>query len=72
MKLRWSVAAGASVAGLLACGNDRTTGPAGQEAFTHYVAIGTSLSMGVQSDGVVYFDPNAQGYQEMANATRRR
>lgn len=40
---------------LVACSGDRATGPAGQEAFTRYVAIGTSLSMGVQSDGVVYF-----------------
>ena len=40
---------------LAGCSDDRTTGPAGQEAFAKYVAIGTSLSMGVQSDGVVYF-----------------
>jgi hypothetical protein len=40
---------------LAACSGDRATGPAGQQAFTRYVAIGTSLSMGVQSDGVVYF-----------------
>jgi hypothetical protein len=58
MKSRVSVAAIAlSISGLVACGGgDRTTGPAGQEAFARYVAIGTSLSMGVQSDGVVYFD----------------
>src|SRR6185503_4275065 len=58
MKSRMSVAAIAlSIVGLVACGGgDRTTGPAGQEAFARYVAIGTSLSMGVQSDGVVYFD----------------
>jgi hypothetical protein len=29
-------------------------GPAGREAFTTYVAIGTGLSMGVQSGGVLY------------------
>jgi hypothetical protein len=45
-----------SVAAFVACSGDRTSGPAGQEAFARYVAIGTSLSMGVQSDGVVYFD----------------
>jgi hypothetical protein len=58
MVSRWSRAAGvlSIVVGLIACGGDKTTGPAGQEAFTRYVAIGTSLSMGVQSDGVVYFD----------------
>jgi len=57
MKCGWSVAAGVlSIAGLVACSGDRPSGPAGQEAFARYVAIGTSLSMGVQSDGVVYFD----------------
>lgn len=45
-----------AVAALAACegDNERTTGPKGQDAFSRYVAIGTSLSMGVQSDGVVY------------------
>ena len=58
MKSWLSVAGGLmSTAGLVACGGgDRATGPVGQEAFARYVAIGTSLSMGVQSDGVVYFD----------------
>jgi hypothetical protein len=56
MKRNWSVSAGVlAVVVLAACSDDRTTGPAGQEAFSRYVAIGTSLSMGVQSDGVVYF-----------------
>src|ERR1051325_11344630 len=56
MKRTWSLSAIAlaSIA-IVACSEDRTTGPAGQEAFSKYVAIGTSLSMGVQSDGVVYF-----------------
>src|SRR2546423_10812443 len=39
---------------LVACSEDRTTGPAGQAAFSTYVSIGTSVSMGVQSDGVYY------------------
>src|SRR5256714_11570460 len=39
---------------LVACSEDRTTGPAGQDAFATYVSIGTSVSMGVQSDGVYY------------------
>ena len=56
MKRNWSFAAGALALLVLAsCSQDRTTGPAGQQAFQRYVAIGTSLSMGVQSDGVVYF-----------------
>jgi hypothetical protein len=56
MKRYLSLSAGALALVVLAgCNDDRTTGPAGQAAFTRYVAIGTSLSMGVQSDGVVYF-----------------
>jgi hypothetical protein len=56
MKRNWSFSAGAlAIVVLAACSEDRTTGPAGQDAFQRYVAIGTSLSMGVQSDGVVYF-----------------
>ncbi|MFL5509892.1 MAG: hypothetical protein ACJ79J_09915 [Gemmatimonadaceae bacterium] len=56
MKRNWSLAAGAlALVALGACSEDRTTGPAGQEAFARYVAIGTSLTMGVQSDGVAYF-----------------
>ena len=55
MKRTWSlsVVAFASLT-LVACSEDRTTGPAGQEAFDRYVSIGTSVSMGVQSDGVYY------------------
>jgi hypothetical protein len=58
MKSSLSIAAGMlSIVSLIACGGgDKTTAPVGQEAFARYVAIGTSLSMGVQSDGVVYFD----------------
>ena len=56
MKRCLSLSAGAlAFVVFAACDEDRTTGPAGQAAFTRYVAIGTSLSMGVQSDGVVYF-----------------
>lgn len=56
MKGCLSLSAGALVLVVFAgCKNDNSTGPAGQAAFTRYVAIGTSLSMGVQSDGVVYF-----------------
>ena len=55
MKRNWSYAVGAVTLVLLAaCSEDRTTGPAGQEAFAKYVSIGTSVSMGVQSDGVYY------------------
>lgn len=55
MKRTWSlsVVVFASVI-LVACSEDRTTGPAGQDAFATYVSIGTSVSMGVQSDGVYY------------------
>jgi lysophospholipase L1-like esterase len=41
---------------LAACESDdvHLVGPAGREAFQRYVSIGTSVSMGVQSDGVYY------------------
>ena len=56
MKRNWSYSVGAVALFLVAaCSDDRTTGPAGQSAFATYVAVGTSLSMGVQSDGVAYF-----------------
>ena len=57
MKRSWLLMGGAiAVAALAACEGDleRTTGPKGQDAFARYVAIGTSLSMGVESDGVLY------------------
>ena len=56
MKRYSSFAVGAlALAVLTACADDKPTGPAGQEAFTRFVAMGTSLTMGVQSDGVAYF-----------------
>ena len=39
---------------LVACSDDDPVGPKGQEAFERYVSIGTSVSMGIQSDGVFY------------------
>jgi hypothetical protein len=55
MKRNWFFSAGALALVVLAsCNEDRTTGPAGQAAFQRYVALGTSVSMGVQSDGVYY------------------
>ena len=45
MKRNWSLSVGAlALVVLAACSDDRTTGPAGQEAFSRYVAVGTSLS----------------------------
>jgi hypothetical protein len=56
MKRYLSLSAGAlALVVFAACKDDRTTGPAGQAAFTRFVAMGTSLTMGVQSAGVVYF-----------------
>src|SRR3954463_13425087 len=58
MKRNWFLSA--ATIGLVlsvgACESDdvRITGPKGQEAFATYVSIGTSVSMGVQSDGVYY------------------
>src|SRR5689334_19015772 len=55
MKRTWSLSAVAFASVVLvACSEDRTTGPAGSDAFARYVSIGTSVSMGVQSDGVYY------------------
>jgi len=55
MKRNWSFSVGALALVVLAsCSEDRTTGPAGQAAFERFVSIGTSVSMGVQSDGVYY------------------
>jgi len=55
MKRNWSLSVGVlALVLLVACDEDRTTGPPGQEAFQRYVAIGTSVSMGIQSDGVYY------------------
>jgi hypothetical protein len=54
-KCNWSFGAGAVAFVVLAgCSGDKTTGPAGQSAFATYVSIGTSVSMGIQSDGVYY------------------
>lgn len=68
MKRCLSFSAGAvALVVLAACDDDRTTGPAGQAAFTRYVAVGTSLSMGVQSDGVVYFSQREDWTKLLAN-----
>lgn len=53
-----------------ACSDDRATGPPGQSAFAHYIAIGTSLSMGVQSDGVVYFSQQQDWTKLLAHQAR--
>ena len=52
---RWTLALGA-LGALVACDSDdaRITAPAGAEAFTRYVSIGTSLSAGTQSNGILY------------------
>ena len=58
MTRNWFLSAGA--VGLLlsvaACENDdvHVTGPKGQDDFAKFVSIGTSVSMGIQSDGVYY------------------
>jgi hypothetical protein len=68
LKRYLSLSAGALALVVLAgCNDDRTTGPAGQAAFTRYVAMGTSLSMGVQSDGVVYFSQQADWTKLLAH-----
>jgi phospholipase/lecithinase/hemolysin len=55
MKRSWSFS-GAVLAlfAVAACSDDDPIGPKGQDAFQRYVSLGTSVSMGVQSDGVFY------------------
>ena len=56
MTRRWAlVTCALAVSALVACEEDyqEVSGPAGQAAFARYVAMGTSISMGVQSDGVM-------------------
>jgi hypothetical protein len=56
MTRRWAlVTCALAVTSLVACEDDnqRLSGPNGQAAFARYVAMGTSISMGVQSDGVL-------------------
>ena len=62
MTRNWFLSASAfALLSLAACerDSDHIQGPKGQEAFDRYVAIGTSLTMGVQSDGVAYFTQQA-------------
>jgi lysophospholipase L1-like esterase len=58
MTRNWFLSVGAIglVLSIAACEDDNVhiTGPKGQEDFARYVSIGTSVSMGVQSDGVFY------------------
>lgn len=54
---RWAVALGTlSTFTLASCESDTAdvTGPAGSEALARYVSIGTSLSAGTQSNGILY------------------
>ena len=56
MTRRWAlVSCALAVTALAACEDDsqELSGPNGQSAFARYVAMGTSISMGVQSDGVM-------------------
>jgi len=58
MTRRWALASGAlATLSLAACQSDslNQVGPNGSSSFDRYVAIGTSVSMGTQSDGVIYF-----------------
>ena len=58
MTRNWFLSVGAIglVLSIAACEDDgvHITGPKGQEAFGRFVSIGTSVSMGIQSDGVYY------------------
>ena len=58
MTRNWFLSAGAVglLVSIAACESDNVhiTGPKGQEAFAKYVSLGTSVSMGVMSEGVFY------------------
>ena len=55
---------------LAGCEGDdaRVTGPAGQDAFARYVAIGTSVSMGTMGDGVLYSTQQGAWVNQLAAA----
>ena len=57
---------------LVACEDDiaHVTGPKGQEAFTRYVAIGTSVSMGWNAEGVLYSTQANSWPAQLANLAR--
>jgi lysophospholipase L1-like esterase len=58
MTRRWALASGAlATLSLAACQSDslNQVGPNGSSSFDRYVAIGTSVSMGTVSNGVIYF-----------------
>jgi lysophospholipase L1-like esterase len=58
MTRNWFLSAGAIglLVSLAACESDNVhiTGPKGQEAFTRYVSLGTSVSMGYMNEGVYF------------------
>ena len=49
-------------------GDAPLVGPRGREAFTHFVSIGTGISMGVQSAGVVYSSQAQAWPAQLSNA----
>ena len=74
MTRNWLLSVGAFglVLSIAACEDDSVhiTGPKGQDAFDRYVAIGTSLTMGVQSNGVAYFTQQGDWTKLLAQQAR--
>jgi len=73
MTRRWAlVTCGIAALSLGACENDdqRITGPQGQAALRNYVSMGTSVSAGVQSAGIVYFTQAVAWPAQVAFAAR--
>jgi hypothetical protein len=63
------VLASAAAAG---CGDDSGGGPAARRAFDRYVAVGTSISMGTMSDGVLYSTQEGAWVAQLARAAGAR
>jgi lysophospholipase L1-like esterase len=74
MTRRWALASGAlATLSLAACQSDslNQVGPDGGSSFDRYVAIGTSVSMGTQSDGVIYYTQVTSWPSQLARAAGR-
>lgn len=70
MTRRWALACGMlAAASIAACSdNDESIGPEGRDDFARFVSIGTSVSMGTQSDGVVYEGQELSWTAQLARA----
>ena len=63
-----ALALGLLSATLAACTDERATSPEGRDAFERYVALGTSVSAGTQSDGIYYATQSQSWTNQLARA----